>query len=495
MATVFSNTVNYWRAFADYVTSLSSTHFTVTVTAFGVQAQGYGFDISSGITTTIWDTAGGACASASGGMHSSYGGYDYTRHWEGSHSHSYARGHSAYNVSLGVAAVNSSGYMNGSVASSSGSGDVVFTVPALDSYTVSFNANGGTGAPSAQTKWYGETLTLSTVNPTRANYTFKGWATSPTATSATYAAGGSYTSNSAVTLYAVWERNYIQPTVRNLAAVRCASNGTASDSGTYAKVTGSWAVDTSINPSNKATSLKIEYRATDASSWTTATSTNPAASSGSISSVIGGGSISAGSAYYVRVTVADSGGSVSQQAIVPAQFRPMDIGNGGKTVAFGAAASSTEGFEVTMDSRFAGSMNVSGPSCNFSVANAALTKNSTRVLHGGKVLYSNASGTNGTVTLSESAANFSMLEIFYSAGQNDNINKSTRVYSPNGKRVALSAALMIAGGDSYQKGKVVTVSGTSISRYGDWYGDCGVLSASSVSGKDYIYITHVVGYA
>ena len=75
MATVFSNTVNYWRAFADYVTSLSSTHFTVTVTAFGVQAQGYGFDISSGITTTIWDTAGGACASASGGMHSSYGGY------------------------------------------------------------------------------------------------------------------------------------------------------------------------------------------------------------------------------------------------------------------------------------------------------------------------------------------------------------------------------------------------------------------------------------
>lgn len=78
------------------------------------------------------------------------------------------------------------------------------TIPALASYTVSYNANGGSGAPSSQTKWYGETLTLSTTKPTRSGYTFAGWATSSTATSAAYAAGGSYTSNSAVTLYAVW---------------------------------------------------------------------------------------------------------------------------------------------------------------------------------------------------------------------------------------------------------------------------------------------------
>lgn len=84
------------------------------------------------------------------------------------------------------------------------------TVPAKPSYTVSYNANNGSGAPSSQTKWYGETLTLSSTIPTRTGYTFLGWSTSSTATSATYSAGGSYTSNSNATLYAVWKaRNLI----------------------------------------------------------------------------------------------------------------------------------------------------------------------------------------------------------------------------------------------------------------------------------------------
>lgn len=75
------------------------------------------------------------------------------------------------------------------------------------SYTVSYNANGGSGAPGAQTKWYGETLKLQTGVPTKTGWTFKGWATSSTATSATYAAGANYTANAAATLYAVWQRN------------------------------------------------------------------------------------------------------------------------------------------------------------------------------------------------------------------------------------------------------------------------------------------------
>ena len=43
-------------------------------------------------------------------------------------------------------------------------------------YTVSYNANGGSGAPSSQAKQYDKTLTLSSIKPTRAGYTFKGWA-------------------------------------------------------------------------------------------------------------------------------------------------------------------------------------------------------------------------------------------------------------------------------------------------------------------------------
>ncbi|MFR5620003.1 MAG: InlB B-repeat-containing protein [Clostridium sp.] len=42
--------------------------------------------------------------------------------------------------------------------------------------------------------------------PTRTGYIFKGWSTSSTATKASYQPGDNYTSNSNVTLYAVWEK-------------------------------------------------------------------------------------------------------------------------------------------------------------------------------------------------------------------------------------------------------------------------------------------------
>lgn len=80
-----------------------------------------------------------------------------------------------------------------------------FSVPALASYKVTYNANGGSGAPGQQTKYYGQTLKLSSTKPTRSGYNFKGWATSSSAESAQYQPGGNYTSNANVTLYAVWE--------------------------------------------------------------------------------------------------------------------------------------------------------------------------------------------------------------------------------------------------------------------------------------------------
>ena len=72
-------------------------------------------------------------------------------------------------------------------------------------YTVSYNANGGSGAPASQTKTYNVALTLSSTAPTRTGYTFLGWSTSSSATTATYSAGGSYTTNASATLYAVWQ--------------------------------------------------------------------------------------------------------------------------------------------------------------------------------------------------------------------------------------------------------------------------------------------------
>lgn len=85
-----------------------------------------------------------------------------------------------------------------------------FTIPALTKYTVSYSANGGTGAPSSQTKYYGKALTLSTTKPSRTGHIFKGWSKSSSDTvfnsDTDYSAGSSYNANASVTLYAIWQK-------------------------------------------------------------------------------------------------------------------------------------------------------------------------------------------------------------------------------------------------------------------------------------------------
>ena len=76
--------------------------------------------------------------------------------------------------------------------------------PAASTYTVSYNANGGSGAPSSQTKYQGYSLTLSSTTPTRAGYRFDGWNTNSSGTGTSYSAGGTYTADSGATLYAKW---------------------------------------------------------------------------------------------------------------------------------------------------------------------------------------------------------------------------------------------------------------------------------------------------
>ena len=73
-------------------------------------------------------------------------------------------------------------------------------------YTVSYNANNGTGAPGQQTKYYKSALKLSDSRPARSGYTFTGWSTSSNGNNVQYQPGANYTSDSNVTLYAVWNK-------------------------------------------------------------------------------------------------------------------------------------------------------------------------------------------------------------------------------------------------------------------------------------------------
>jgi len=74
-------------------------------------------------------------------------------------------------------------------------------------YTLSYNANNGSGAPASETKTgtTSYTFTISSTVPTRAGYDFLGWATSSSASTASYQPGGTITVSSNTTLYAVWK--------------------------------------------------------------------------------------------------------------------------------------------------------------------------------------------------------------------------------------------------------------------------------------------------
>ncbi|MBQ6661798.1 MAG: InlB B-repeat-containing protein [Lachnospiraceae bacterium] len=72
-------------------------------------------------------------------------------------------------------------------------------------YTVTFNSNGGTGTINPQKKIQGVDLTLTSAKPTKTGFSFLGWATSNSATTAQYSPGGKYTKDAAITLYAVWK--------------------------------------------------------------------------------------------------------------------------------------------------------------------------------------------------------------------------------------------------------------------------------------------------
>ena len=104
--------------------------------------------------------------------------------------------------------------------------------------------------------------------------------------------------------------------------------------------------------------------------------------------------------------------------------------------------------------------------------------------------YAPTGGTNGQVTLTESAANYTMLEILFRG--NDGYLNSVNVWSPNGKDVALAVIESTANGAVNIKRRTVTISGTKISTatYGEWDGG----ASTTPSSTNHIYIVGVLGW-
>ena len=196
MATKYGSLKNsYWKAFMSYSTDSDSDSYTVSVSAAGPYASegwvNYKFEMD---------------LSATGKSTSSYGPWQSKIDKGAKHDfissnkvYKFEKGTSAATKTIKAAVTNKN---TGSVSTAT----LTVTVPALAKYTISYNANGGSGAPGSQTKYYGKTLKLSSTKPVRTGYAFKGWSKSSTG-SVAFASEASYTTNASDTLYAVWEAN------------------------------------------------------------------------------------------------------------------------------------------------------------------------------------------------------------------------------------------------------------------------------------------------
>ena len=244
----------------------------------------------------------------------------------------------------------------------------LYAVWKANTWTVKYNANGGSGAPADQTKTYGQTLKLSSTKPTRLDYNFKGWATSKANAdkgTVSYAAGANYTANAAITLYAVWELAYVRPRITNLTISRCDSAGNISESGTYLRYDFKWATD--LTGVYIQCQWKPQTAAWGSSSQKSTTIlSNSSSKSGTITKkVVGSGAVSAEQSWTARVYIYDSKGTsyatYSSDMSIGTITYPIDVRKGGKGIAFGKVAEADNLADFNFKTRFRNSIELKTP--------------------------------------------------------------------------------------------------------------------------------------
>ena len=410
--TLYDSTITATVSASAEIISNTDTSATVKVTATGYIPAGY-WVYSTGVVVTI-TINGSSTTQTLFGNGSYYYGSDGAK--TQTYSITVAKTKATQSISWSVAFKTAmDGYVQYTEYTASGTQ----SVSAKTSYTISYNANGGSGAPSAQTKWYNENITLSSSSPTRTGYTFNGWATSsggskayspgstyssnssvtlyavwtiktyaiyfnanggsggpstvyqthgspltlpstkPTKTNynflgwstssaggVVYKAGGSYSENVSRTLYAVWQLAYVKPRINGLSVSRCNASGTAMNSGTYARVSFSWATDRTVS------SIKIDWGASS-------TTVSASGTSGNINTIVGNNQLSIDSTYTFTITVSDSNDYSSVSATLDGMAYAIDFRAGGGGVAIGKPSESNI-FDVNMTSTFRKNVSVLG---------------------------------------------------------------------------------------------------------------------------------------
>lgn len=211
-----------------------------------------------------------------------------------------------YNFSVDTvkAALNSHGYYdkgNGIWITNGGYLTYISAVkirPQPKVHTVTYNANGGSGAPGNQTKTENITLTLSYTKPTKTGYTFKYWNAS---IGGTYSPGGSYTHDQdggTVTMTAKWA-DETKPSCSSFSAI---PNSWSSGNGTV-----------SFSAQDKGSgmsSIKLQRYSYVTKSWSDIKTWSY---SGTTSVVTESYTETSEGVYYYKLTLKDKAGNVAEK--------------------------------------------------------------------------------------------------------------------------------------------------------------------------------------
>ena len=94
----------------------------------------------------------------------------------------------------------------------------LYTRWSINTNSIIYYGNGGSEAPSSQTKNYGSTIYLSSSAPTRTGYVFVNWNTAANGTGTSYSPGQAYSTNADLTLYAIWRAAASVPSLNTQSA-------------------------------------------------------------------------------------------------------------------------------------------------------------------------------------------------------------------------------------------------------------------------------------
>lgn len=246
MTTVYSGWSDTWkpsgssvykkyRARLDYTTSYTETTFTCKATTY----VNINSPVDASYSGKEWATNG---TTYTGSASTVFSSGNTTVTIISQKTYTWARGTTAQTK-----------YVYGSVMSNKKDWDGIwttatasFTVPALASYTVTYDGNlpaGETGTignlSDNQIKYHDIDLTLSENTPTLENWVFQGWNTAADGSGTSYTKGDTYATNADVTLYAQWDKLYIAPFISGIIITRVetSSSTTPYDEGDYLCVT------------------------------------------------------------------------------------------------------------------------------------------------------------------------------------------------------------------------------------------------------------------